>query len=249
MTASLNPVPAYSTPLVKQMKITVGEDLIAVVLVVIEHLPSVVSEMDALVLIEQPLVDEQRVSLLQAVAQWTDHGRIPWGLMVMTPHQISEGHPFDVEADFNPTTSRLAKVDAATADDIAPLLRTSRLMLLHRRGIAIVGEPVSHHLQEIDRDNYWTAVLAETRAYLQHLPTQSTTSLLHLCRLLAYRRSRLFFNMSEAGRWGMQNLDPRFQSLLQRALTAHQSGTGTDTYNAYQLNEFADYVRDKMGIA
>ena len=101
-------------------------------------------------------------------------------------------------------------------------------------------------LPTIGDDEYRLALRHEADAALRALPKSTAIQILTLCRILAFWRVGLMLPTQDVGAWAIKNLDPRFQTLIERATIERQSGNEPGAYNSYQLEQFAEYVRDML---
>lgn len=177
------------------------------------------------------------------------------GLTIFSAEQIQQGHPYEsdfaygsVLMDFN--HPRFMPLDALeNSHDMTygenPLIHTPVLRLMEKRGVTLAGHPLRETLPTISDEEYRLALRHEAEASLRVLSRRPLIILI-LCRILAFWRVGLILSTHEAGAWGIKNLDPRFQTLIERATTEHQSGGEPGAYNSYQLDQFAEYVRDML---
>jgi hypothetical protein len=215
-----------------QLRQSFGEDLIGVYALVQDQ-PHVIA------VTETAMTDEQRTSLSSAYAETLNRDI---GLTVFTSEQLQEGHPY--EADFTYDSKQVASI-ASDASEQA-LTNTALLRVLSHRGHVLAGGVVRDVIPAIADEDYRVVLQHDADRRLPQLRTFPTESILHLCRILAFWRIGLVLATEDAGAWSIKNLDPRFQHLIERAATEHQSGAEPGAYNSYQLDQFAEYVRDML---
>jgi hypothetical protein len=227
--------------IVKALELVFGDSLIGVYGQTFEK-PYVVA------VVEEPVTGEQMMNLSKALVK-----RI--GLTIFSATQIQQGHPYESDYAYgsalpdlmDPHFRRIGLLESSR--DLTyrdnPVKHTPILRLMGKYGVTLAGHPLRETLPTISDDEYRLALRNEADACLRALPRHPLIILI-LCRILAFWRVGLILAIHEAGAWGIKNLDPRFQTLIERATTEYQSRSETGAYNAYQLDQFAEYVRDML---
>jgi hypothetical protein len=219
-----------------QLRQSFGEDLLGVYALAQDR-PRVIA------VIETFMTSEQAQSLMTAYEETLNPDI---GLTIFTVGALQQGHPYEANFSYEQDSHPMAQGDTALSDDDLALTNTTRLRALHQRGYVLAGPMIGQIIPRVSNDDYRVALRREAERRLTKLTTHSTETILHLCRILAFWRIGLVLPIDDVGAWSLKNLDPRFQTLIERASIEYQSGTEPGTYNSYQLDQFAEYVRDMM---
>lgn len=223
--------------IVEQLESNFGESLIGAYAQAFDSLTVVA-------VVESPVTEPQKSSLYAAYTKVLDRNI---GLTIFSTEQIQQGHPYESSFSYDPALSRDVVESAIELANFSnPLIHTPILRLMEKRGVTLTGHPLRETLPTITDDEYRLALRNEADASLRALSKSAATQILTLSRILAFWRVGLLLATHEAGAWGIKNLDPRFQSIIERASTEYQSGSEPGAYNVYQLDQFAEYVRDML---
>jgi len=194
--------------------------------------------------VEKPITEQQKTNLNRALLRELDRHI---GLTIFSTEQIQQGHPYESDFSYDPERNRAFVEDRIDTENLSnPLVNTPLLRIMEKHGVTLTGHPLRETLPTITDDDYRVALRSEAKERLGNLSTHSAVQILHLCRILAFWRIGLVLATNEAGAWSIKNLDPRFQAMIERATIEHQSGSEPGTYNSYQLDQFAEYVRDML---
>ena len=226
------------TLVLSQLRQSFGEDLIGVYALVQDQ-PHVIA------VIEKAMADEQRASLAAAYRHTLNRDI---GLSIFTSEQLQQGYPYESDLDYDPDLNRDLEGEIKPTPDISDLTLTNTALLrvLHYRGHVLAGQPIREALPAVQDEDYRIVLQHEAERRLPQLHAAPPETILNLCRILAFWRIGLVLATEDAGAWSLKNLDPRFQTLIERASIEHQSGAEPGPYNAYQLDQFAEYVRDML---
>jgi len=208
---------------------TFGEDIMGAYALVTDT-PAVITVIETAMTPEQRSILQEAQSLHQDIA-----------LTVFTKDQLQQGHPYESDFSYDPSQAQ-AEMEA---DDRA-LANTGVLRVLRQHGVVLAGLPLAEALPIVPDDEYRVVLRHEAQSYLAQLTQRPTLTILHLCRILAFWRIGLLLLTEDAGSWSIKNLDPRFQSIIERASVEYHSGAEPGAYNSYQLEQFAEYVRDML---
>jgi hypothetical protein len=223
--------------IVKQLEFNFGDSLIGAYAQAFDGL-------NVVAVVEGPVTEQQKTNLYTAYTKILDRGI---GLTIFSAEQIQQGHPYESSFSYDPTLSRdFVESVMETVNFPNPLIHTTLLRLMEKRGAALLGHPLRETLPTIGDDEYRLALRQEADAALRALPKSTAIQILTLCRILAFWRVGLMLPTQDVGAWAIKNLDPRFQTLIERATTERQSGNEPGAYNSYQLEQFAEYVRDML---
>jgi hypothetical protein len=219
-----------------QLRQSFGEDLLGVYALVQDR-PRVFA------VIETFMTSEQANSLTYAYRKTLNPDV---GLTIFTVGALQQGHPYEANYTYTIDQHPMAQGDRDLSDDDLTLMNTAHLRALHHRGHVLAGPTIKQRLPAVSDDDYRVALRREAQRRLTKLSTHSTETILHLCRILAFWRIGLVLPIDEVGAWSLKNLDPRFQAMIERASIEYQSGSEPGVYNTYQLDQFAEYVRDMI---
>lgn len=238
MTAAFPPdLEAAFDLILKQLELNFGDSIIGAYAQTFEGLHVVA-------VVEGPVTEQQKTNLHTAYTRALDRNI---GLTIFSTEQIQQGHPYESGFSYDPALSRDFVESALEQVNFSnPLIHTPLLRLMDKRGVTLTGHPLRETLPTISDDEYRLALRNDADTALRALQKSPAIQILTLCRILAFWRVGLILATPEAGAWAIKNLDPRFQTLIERAAIEQQSGGEPGAYNSYQLEQFAEYVRDML---
>ena len=68
---------------------------------------------------------------------------------------------------------------------------------------------------------------------------------LNLARVLAYARDNAILSKKEGGKWGIENIDEKYHSLIRSALEEYENSAAAD-YDIELAQEYAVYMLDEI---
>lgn len=167
--------------------------------------------------------------------------------VVLLEHTQHFTHPTPYELHYSPAwherylTGNVDYDTPQTDPDLA-----AHFMIVREYGKCLYGLPISEVFGEVPTQYYWESIRADAEDILNNVTANPVYSVLNLCRVLAFKRERLILSKVDGAAWGLKNLDPHYQPLIQQALRAYQA-TDPVEWDQQQLEDFASTMRQQFG--
>ena len=187
------------------------------------------SDIDFLVVVEQPLVQAEKELLIQTLLE-LDCYAPPKGFEMSvvlrsacspfadpTPFELhySNAHRINYQCDLAGTCLTLQGFDP----DLA-----AHMTVVQAVGIALCGEPVDAVFAPVPKASYLRSIWYDIESAPENMESDPVYYVLNLCRALSYTEEGLVLSKEQGGKWGASHL-PEDSILIQAALEAYQQGT------------------------
>ena len=187
------------------------------------------SDIDFLVVVEQPLTQVQKEKLIQVLLELD--ALAPSKGFEMSVLLRSACAPF---AD--PTPFELHYSNAHRANyqrDLAGTCRTlqgfdpdlaAHIMVINHVGLTLCGLPKEQVFAPVPKASYLRSLWADIEDAAEEAESNPVYFSLNLCRVLAYLESGQVLSKAQGGEWGQKHL-PEDAELIQAALSAYLTGS------------------------
>lgn len=188
-----------------------------------------VSDIDYIVVVEEPLSVEEKVHLLNRTVDI--NRRAPGkGLemsVVLREHCRRFVYPTPFELHFSTMHLERCLQDpegyCRSAHGGDPDL-AAHFTVIRSRGIVLCGEPVEAVFGPVDRAFFWRSVCADVEDAEQDVGENPAYVILNLCRVCAYGEEGLLLSKAEGGRWALERLPEPLCGAVKGALAAYEGG-------------------------
>lgn len=102
--------------------------------------------------------------------------------------------------------------------------------VIRSRGIALCGKPIPEVFGEVPEREYWDSICRDVAEAPEEILHQPVYMVLNLCRVLAYRKSRLILSKAEGEKWGREHLPEKYQGIIRAAGESYQTGSAFPQY-------------------
>ncbi|MGT2950131.1 nucleotidyltransferase domain-containing protein [Streptococcus cuniculi] len=101
---------------------------------------------------------------------------------------------------------------------------TAHIMVICQKGIVLYGEAIPKVFQEPTRKDYLGSVWYDIEDSLTMVIQDPVSTILNLCRTLAYVKEEMILSKKEGGEWGQEHLSQRYYQMLESVLSAYRTG-------------------------
>lgn len=108
-------------------------------------------------------------------------------------------------------------------------------------GIALCGRPIPDAFGEVPPAAYLDSIGSDIAHATEEITDNPVYIILNLCRVLAYKRDGLVLSKQGGGEWGTANLDARYRTAVEQALSAYCGGI-KPSFDSEALIAFAKSV-------
>ena len=102
---------------------------------------------------------------------------------------------------------------------------TAHIMVVYQRGIALYGKELTEVFQVPTRKDYLKSVWYDIENSLTMVTKDPVSTILNLCRTLAYVREETFLSKKEGGEWALGHCSQHYTAMLNHILKAYQAGS------------------------
>lgn len=187
------------------------------------------SDIDFLVVVEQPLTQLEKESLIQTLLDLDAHAPAKGFEMSVvlrtacmpfadpTPFELhySNAHRANYQRDLSGTCRAMHGFD--------PDLAAHMTVIIHK-GIALWGEPVNAVFAPVPRESYLRSILADIEGAAEEISGDPVYFALNLCRVLAFVQDGLVLSKQQGGQWGMEHLMEE-REWIHQVISAYTQGT------------------------
>jgi predicted nucleotidyltransferase len=208
------------------------------------------SDVDLLAVVDEklPLADKQVIGkALLAISEEFPKNEIELSIVTLEAVQQFQ-YPTPYELHFSEAWKARYRADAVNLEDpvFDPDL-AAHFRVTIRRGICLVGRPISETFREIPDEFFLKSILNDGYNILADIGKNPVYEILNLCRILAYLADKQITSKAEGGAWGLKHLAPQHTTLIQAALDEYRNqGTTQPAWDTLALEIFAQYVRQLL---
>ena len=122
----------------------------------------------------------------------------------------------------------------------------SHFMITFRRGIVLVGEPISEIFGSIRPEHYAASIVNDISTAHEWIARNPVYGVLNLCRVYAYLEEGLVCSKDEGGVWGIGRLPEEHRALITWALDRYRNGSGDEQGDPAACERFAHHMEEKI---
>nr|WP_258232311.1 aminoglycoside adenylyltransferase domain-containing protein [Streptococcus sp. zg-70] len=101
---------------------------------------------------------------------------------------------------------------------------TAHIMVICQKGIVLYGEEITKVFQAPTQKDYLDSVWYDIEDSLTTVTKDPVSTILNLCRTLAYVREGRMLSKKEGGEWAQEQLSQGYYEMLESVLNAYQHG-------------------------
>jgi len=192
------------------------------------------SDIDYIVVVNTPLTHKEKQDILTETVSLNQ--RAPQkGLemsVVLKKHCREFIHPTPYEIHFSAAhlkgwcddpSGYCEKMKGVDADLAA------HFTIINHRGIVLCGEEISSVFSKIDSNYYFDSIKQDVQTSKQDIFLEPVSTILNLCRVLAYKKNGSILSKREGGEWGRFHLPCEYRPIVEQALENYLSGSRDKT--------------------
>ena len=208
------------------------------------------SDVDFLVVVQNPLSLNTKTALLKALLSHEDHFP-PKGIemsVLLESDCRNFIHPMHYELHYS--AAHRADWQRDEAAYCCRMQGTDRDLAAHctvvrHVGIAICGKPIDKVFAPVPVSDYLDSLHYDIDTARDDISENPTYIILNLCRVLAYLQDGVVLSKQQGGEWGIIHLDSCWEKLLRAALMDYAGHDNID-YSTFDLAAFADEMCMKI---
>ncbi|MBF0777493.1 aminoglycoside adenylyltransferase domain-containing protein [Streptococcus cuniculi] len=101
---------------------------------------------------------------------------------------------------------------------------TAYIMVIFQKGIVLYGEEIPKVFQAPTRKDYLDSVWDDIEDSTTRITKDPVSTILNLCRTLAYVREEIILSKKEGGELAQEHLSQRYYQMLESVLSAYRTG-------------------------
>lgn len=204
------------------------------------------SDIDLIIVIQDEITDEQKLAFMKKVVLLNE--RAPYkGIefsVVKEKHCNEFVYPTPFELHFSPMHLKwfdekpqdyVEKMNGEDADLAA------HFTIINHYGITLYGKARESVFSQVPRENYIDSIREDIASAKEEILDNPVYIILNLCRVLAYLKENLVLSKVDGGKWGLNNVDSKYHSLIEDALKCCSSDVEMNI-NKTMAVEFCDYM-------
>jgi streptomycin 3"-adenylyltransferase len=188
-----------------------------------------VSDIDFLVVLDEPPTVAQKMKLLQTLLDLTPH--CPKKGLEMSVVLARHCRPFvyPTPYEFHFSNAHIARAQRDPEEyctdfhgidkDLAAHFTVTRAI-----GQTLCGKPIDAVFGAVPRECYLDSIRYDVENASEDIAENPVYVILNLCRVVAYLRDGLVLSKKTGGEWGLAQLPPHYHAILQSALAAYAMG-------------------------
>lgn len=112
-------------------------------------------------------------------------------------------------------------------------------------GYTLIGKPILQVFGEVPKENYLQSIMYDIEEADKIIKENPVYIILNLCRVLAFKNQDLILSKEQGGIWGIENLPPKYEVLIDKALENYQ-GDRIDKFEEALSEEFCKYMLKRI---
>lgn len=187
------------------------------------------SDIDFIAVVRRALTLREKVDFVKAVEELSEdappHGFECSVMLEEVAKTMPYPAPYEVHFSnlYRDDVRRDAKEYCAREHGGDPDLTTHVLSMRHSC-VTVYGPGVLEVFGPVKKDDCLQAMFLDSEGVLDKLRANPVYTVLNLCRALAYKEDNMVLSKPEGGSWAIQNLRPKYQSVIQAAVNAYNDG-------------------------
>lgn len=119
----------------------------------------------------------------------------------------------------------------------------AHVMVTNRRGICLVGSPISKTFPEVKLSDYWSAILSDFNDCLLNIGEDPIYCVLNIIRVYRYALDGEVTSKEEAGQWAMTYLPEELRRTVHDALKCYSGDVERMEFDDRELFRLRDYLQ------
>jgi len=115
------------------------------------------------------------------------------------------------------------------------------------KGIVLCGEEINSVFADVNPEYYFNSIKSDIQTSKEDIFTNPISTVLNLCRVLAYKKDNIILSKREGGEWGISKLPHVYKALIQTALSIYLTDFEEDLFIDENIAaQFCDYMLDRI---
>ncbi|MCB9839264.1 DUF4111 domain-containing protein [Candidatus Nomurabacteria bacterium] len=239
--------------IVASFKDTLGTNLVGIYLhgsLAMKCFNSISSDIDFLVVTENKVTIEKRKEIAEIMLELNDKAP-PKGLemSILTQDALKEmQHPMPFEFHFSNDwveKFRNGEIDLTQERKDGDL--AGHLTIIKSRGVTLYGPQIERLFPDVPEKYYYDSIEADAKDILFDMPSNPLYNVLNLCRVWAYKDSKLITSKQEGGEWALKHGNSSQKHTINKALKEYK-GQQPAVWDRQELDEFGRELSDILNI-
>lgn len=198
-----------------------------------------VSDIDFLVVLDEPPTVAQKKQLLQDLLDLTPHCPQKGLEMSVVLARYCRPFVYPTPYEFHFSNAHLARAKRDPEEYCTNFYGTDKDLAAHFTvtravGQTLCGKPIDEVFGEVPRECYLDSIRYDVENAAADIAENPVYVILNLCRVIAYLRDGVILSKKSGGEWGLSLLPTRYHAILRAALSAYTMG---DTYPHAPMTE------------
>ncbi|HEX6280453.1 MAG TPA: DUF4111 domain-containing protein [Pyrinomonadaceae bacterium] len=164
------------------------------------------------------------------------------GFRYPTPYEFHLGTEEQIRQHASPHKEEMVDPDLA-----------AHFTIIKQRGICIYGKPVDEVFDDVPREFYLDAIIADAEENFRNIHSKTDDSpcrvpmyaVLNFCRVLAYIDDGLIASKLEGAEWGLSQIPSEYQAVIFAAKSEYANSRESHLVSGTLLKQFASYARGR----
>lgn len=124
----------------------------------------------------------------------------------------------------------------------------AHLKIIRKKGYVLLGKSTKKTIPYISKESYWRSVCADLQDVSVGIRQAPVSTLLNLCRSLAFVKRNLLLGKLAGGRWALHQVSPEFQKIIEQAIIDYQGNflSLQQNYSEENLQEITVFLLSEI---
>ena len=234
---------------VEQSKDILRDNLVGVYLhgsAVMECFNPEKSDIDLIVVIENPMSDSVKKTYMDMVVQYNNSAPAKGIEMSIVRRNVCKPfvYPTPFELHFSVRHLEWYKTDP---DDYICKMKgddtdlAAHFMIINKRGRCLYGISIKEVFAEVPSTDYMDSIWDDISEAPDQIEENTMYLVLNLARVLAYKKDGLILSKKEGGEWALNNLPTEYHTLIRNAMRDYSENAEID-YDTILSMQYAEFV-------
>lgn len=186
------------------------------------------SDIDLIIVIEKDITDEQKLAFMQVVVELNKQAPHKGIELSVVKREYCQDFVYPTPYELHFSNTHLQWFKNKPLDYIAKMTGTDKDLAAHftiinKCGITLWGEEIASVFGQVPKADYIDSIRSDVENAGEEILENPIYMTLNLCRVAAYLEENLVISKKQGGQWGLQNLEPKYHSLIAEALECYAS--------------------------
>lgn len=238
---------------VQQNKSILGNNLIGIYLhgsAVMGCFNDKKSDIDLLIVIKKDISDEIKQLYMDMVVELNKQAPVKGLELSIVKKEICNPFVYPTPFELHFSNAHLNWYQSDSKDYVTKMKGTDKdlaahFTILYHRGKTLYGEEIREVFSEISKADYFDSIWFDIKNAKKEIVDNPIYIILNLCRVLAYKKDNLILSKQEGGKWGLENVLPKYADLISDAIAEYQTGIPM-RLDKLLAKEYAGYMLEQI---